>query len=419
MLAPAGLPTPCAEPKAHGPTGDEHLPTAPHRRMKIAIVHENWEAGAARCARDLERGLGASHEVVYFPRDDRLTPDQILRGVKSSAEEVLGEIAAFGPDVVNCHSFYSHLPYSFLAEVSRRYPTCFTVHDPRPIGTFNLACWDCDHNALCLRCPLVPGRWRKVLDNEYLRARAWKRLQHLRCGRDMRIVSPSRWLRGRLEQHELRRFDIRTIPYGIDLERFRPMPGIRERLGLRPETPMVLHVAASELSGHYSERKGLRYLAEGFRSRVIPRVPDAILAVAGEDAVPNYPWVRPVGKLGPGDLPAWLSAADIFAAPTLADNLPYTIIEAMGCGCPVVATAIGGVPEEVNHGENGLIVPPRDSEALGEAIVALLLDPARRRAYGAASRARAEAIFAMPQFIAEYEALFHEMIEARQAARPR
>ena len=56
--------------------------------MKIAIVHENWDAGAARCARDLERGLAASHEVVYFPRDGC-----------SSADQILSEIDSFRPDV--------------------------------------------------------------------------------------------------------------------------------------------------------------------------------------------------------------------------------------------------------------------------------------------------------------------------------
>ena len=181
--------------------------------MKIAIIHENCDAGAVRCARDLERGLAASHEVAYFPHDGCSSADQILR-----------ELDSFRPDAINCHSFYSHLPYSFLTRVSKRYPTCFTVHDPRPIGTIEIPCWDCDRNTWCLRCPLVRERWRKLLANRYFRQRSWKRFQHLLCGRDLRVVSPSHWLRDRLEHQELRRFELKTIPYGIDLERFRPIP---------------------------------------------------------------------------------------------------------------------------------------------------------------------------------------------------
>jgi glycosyltransferase involved in cell wall biosynthesis len=374
--------------------------------MKIAIVHENWDAGAARCARDLERGLAASHVVAYFPRDGC-----------SSAQEILGELNSFCPDVINCHSFYSHLPYSFLATVSKRYPTCFTVHDPRPIGTIDITCWNCDRNTWCLRCPLVGGRFRKIFANKYFRQRSWKRLQHLRCGRDLRIVSPSHWLRRRLEHQELRRFELKTIPYGIDLERFRPIPEAREKLGLSPDAPLVLHIAASERTGQYSERKGLKYVTAAFQSHVIPHVQCAVLAVAGEDSVPNHPWVRPLGKLAQDDLPAWLSAADIFVSATVADNLPYTILEAMGCGRPVIASAIGGVPEQVIDGESGLLFPSRDSDALGEAMTALLLDPARRHAYGAASRRRAEALFGMPRFIASYESLFDEMVATRQVLR--
>jgi len=52
-----------------------------------------------------------------------------------TSEGILEELSKFRPDVVHCHSFYGNLPYEFLPIVSKRYPTCFTVHDPRPIGT--------------------------------------------------------------------------------------------------------------------------------------------------------------------------------------------------------------------------------------------------------------------------------------------
>ena len=347
--------------------------------MRIAFVHERWEAGAMRCVRDLERELGERHEVIFFPRE----------GCDDTADSILDELRSFRADLVHCHSFYSNLAYSFLPRVSRRYPTCFTVHDPRPIGTLDIRCWDCDRNTWCLRCPLVTSRWRKVVANPYLRQRLWKRLQHLRCARDLQIVSPSDWLRGRLMQQELHRFEARTIAYGIDLKRFRPVPEARQRLGLPADLPLVLHVAAFESKGRYSDRKGLRYLDDAFKSHVIPRLPEAILAVAGEDVVPNRPWVRPLDKITQEDLPMWLSAADVFVTATVADNLPYTVLEAMGCALPVIASAVGGVPEQVAHGQTGLVVPPRDTAALGEALVALLTDPNRRRALGAAGRARA------------------------------
>jgi glycosyltransferase involved in cell wall biosynthesis len=375
--------------------------------MRIAFVHEIWEAGATRCVRDLERELAHRHEVIFFPREGFDT-----------AQSILDALRLFRPDVVHCHSFYSNLAYSFLPRVSKRYPTCFTVHDPRPIGTIEIPCWDCDRNTWCLRCPMLPSRWHKVVGNPYLRLRLWKRFQHLRCARDLRVVTPSGWLRDRLIRQELGRFETRTIPYGIDLNRFQPIPDARQQLSLPTDVPIVLHIAAFEHKGHYSHRKGLVYVAEAFETCVLPRLPGAILAIGGEDVVPNRPWVRPVGKIAPNDLPKWMSAADVFVAATVADNLPYTVLEAMGCGQPVVGSAIGGVPEMVVHEETGLLVPPRNPAALGDALVALLSDPDRRRAFGAAARARAKAIFGMSDFVAAYESLFEEMSAARRSRVP-
>ena len=231
--------------------------------------------------------------------------------------------------------------------------------------------------------------------NPYLRQRQWKRLQHLRCARDLRIVCPSDWIRRRLEQQELGRFETRTIPYGIDLEHFRCVPQARQRLGLPADIPIVLHLSAFVGKSFYSIRKGLGYLDDAFEAIVLPRFPEAILAVAGEDVVPNRRWVQPMGsKIAQKDLPKLLSAVDVFVAATLADNLPYTVLEAMSCGLPVIATTVGGLPEEVVQGMTGLLVPPRDHVALGEALVALLTDPDRRRAFGAAGRAAQRSVSA-------------------------
>src|SRR5690348_9382840 len=117
--------------------------------MRIAIIHENWGAGAMRCAQDLRRELGNRHEICYFPRSD----------IHETTESILAELLRYRPEVVHCHSFYATLPYEFLAIISKRYPTCFTVHDPRPIGTMEPLCWTCEQNATCRHCPLLGAKW--------------------------------------------------------------------------------------------------------------------------------------------------------------------------------------------------------------------------------------------------------------------
>jgi glycosyltransferase involved in cell wall biosynthesis len=85
--------------------------------------------------------------------------------------------------------------------------------------------------------------------------------------------------------------------------------------------------------------------------------------------------------------------ADLFVLPTLADCTPLAITEAMACGLPVVSTRLAAIPEQVVHGETGLLVPPGDPGALARAVGALLDDQAHRRDLGSAGRARAERFY--------------------------
>lgn len=79
-------------------------------------------------------------------------------------------------------------------------------------------------------------------------------------------------------------------------------------------------------------------------------------------------------------------AADIMVVPSLYDNSPYTCLEAMSCGVPVIGTSAGGMPEYIDDGISGIIVPPNDAEALARAIVELVDDPEKRKDYGTAAR---------------------------------
>jgi glycosyltransferase involved in cell wall biosynthesis len=372
--------------------------------MRIAFINQRWGAGAARCVMDLHDRLGARHEVLYFPRE----------GAQETPLTILEALKAFQPDVVNCHSYYGEQPYSLLAEISRRYPVCYTVHDPRPIGTMEVVCWNCERNSTCLRCPLVRTRWQKIFQNPFFAQRLGKRITHLRCGGDMQVVAPSRWLAERLGQQELRRFQIHAIPNGVDLDHFKPRAPEHERFGLPRDATILLHVAW-HLGWQVNDRKGLPLLAEAFIQHISPRYPNAILAVAGENFVPNHPQVRPLGMVDQKDLPYLLAASDIYISATLADNLPYTVTEAMAAGKAVVASKVGGIPEQVVDGLNGRLVPLKDAGALASAILDLIGDPELLSAYGKAGRKRAEQLFGMDAFISAYENLFQNMVAVGQS----
>jgi glycosyltransferase involved in cell wall biosynthesis len=148
--------------------------------------------------------------------------------------------------------------------------------------------------------------------------------------------------------------------------------------------------------------KGIEVLLAAF-SRVVAAVPEAVLHVVGScDAKYLSGVLMPeVARRGlssrvhfHGHQPAAfvedrLSRAAVLALPTLMDTAPNVLAEARAAGVPVVASAVGGIPELIEDGVDGVLVPPASSEALGDAIVALLRDPARAGAVGARGRARA------------------------------
>lgn len=85
--------------------------------------------------------------------------------------------------------------------------------------------------------------------------------------------------------------------------------------------------------------------------------------------------------------------ADIMVVPSLYDNSPYTCQEAMSCGLPVVGTSAGGMPEYIDDGKNGIIVPPKDPDSLAAAILYLLEHTKIREEFGVAARAKVLSVF--------------------------
>lgn len=104
---------------------------------------------------------------------------------------------------------------------------------------------------------------------------------------------------------------------------------------------------------------------------------------------------------------------DIFAMPSLDEGLPISALEAMAEGLPVVATTIGGLPELVENGHTGLLVPPQDVEALAKALRRLISDPKLRRSMGSAGRNRVVEQFSVRSMVAKIESIYDSLTPAR------
>jgi glycosyltransferase involved in cell wall biosynthesis len=164
----------------------------------------------------------------------------------------------------------------------------------------------------------------------------------------------------------------------------------RAELGLAPDAPVVGTVAG------FRPEKAHRDLLDA-AALVRERVPEARFVLVGDGPLEDALRAQ-ARRLGIEDTVAFAGyrpdarrlagAFDVFTLSSLQEGLPIALLEAMACGVPVVATAVGGVPEAVRDGREGLLVAPGRPPALADALVTLLEDPARRAALGAAAQAR-------------------------------
>jgi glycosyltransferase involved in cell wall biosynthesis len=196
-----------------------------------------------------------------------------------------------------------------------------------------------------------------------------------------------------------------TVHEGIDLGRVDAAPPARphEEFWLPHEAPLVGNVAA--LVPH----KGQRYLIEA-AALVVRQVPDARFLIAGEGELrPALEKQIKDGRLEKhvimaGFRPDVLSlhkSFDIFVLSSTTEGLGTSLLDAMACGKPIVATAAGGIPEVVEDGVTGLIVPPKDDRALAAAIVKLLKDRQLRERLGRAALARVRERFSAERMVTD------------------
>ncbi len=185
--------------------------------------------------------------------------------------------------------------------------------------------------------------------------------------------------------------DYRVIPHGVDLERF------------SAEIPPIEDLCDGKLNilfvSRLEERKGIGYLLKAFRM-VKEEIPQSRLIVVGPGNDWQYKdWVNAVelkdvvfvGYASYGDLPRYYRTADIFCIPAVGqESFGIVLLEAMAANKPIVASNIAGYADVVTHGVEGLLVPPKDEQALAQALLSLLNDQALRQQMGSQGRSKAE-----------------------------
>lgn len=201
-----------------------------------------------------------------------------------------------------------------------------------------------------------------------------------------------------------------TIHNGVDAFRFSPADSapVRASLGLATDRPVIGTV------GRLDPVKDQATLIRAF-GRLRSKYSDTMLLMAGDGpcradlealiaSLCLRGHVRILGERD--DVPRVLSALDIFVLPSIAEGISNTILEAMATGLPIVATRVGGNPELVEDGVNGILVPQQNPEALTTAIGQYLEDPHLRAIHGKSSRQRAVKRFGLEQMRDAYANLY-------------
>ena len=211
-----------------------------------------------------------------------------------------------------------------------------------------------------------------------------------------------------------------TVHEGIDVERVAAVPSVdvHQTFWLPHHAPVVGNVAA--LVPH----KGQRYLIEAAH-RVVQEIPDARFVILGEgelrDQLERQVREHHLEKhvLLPGfrtDVMGCLKSFDLFVMSSVTEGLGTSLLDAMACSRPIVATTAGGIPEVVADGETGVLVPPRDHAAMANAIVTLLNDAPRRTQMGEAGLVRVRDRFTVERMVAETAAVYARVAGKGHAA---
>jgi L-malate glycosyltransferase len=214
-----------------------------------------------------------------------------------------------------------------------------------------------------------------------------------------------------IEEFGIPRDRVRLLHNGVDLERILSALGNRQKIfpDLKPGAKLIINVANMN-----SEVKGQSVLIKAAKD-VCQIVPEAVFVLVGDGPLRSQ-FEQQVSNLGirerfiflgrRRDVPEILSCASIFAFPSFAEGLPNSILEALAAGVPIVATAVGGIPEIIEHGTHGLLVKSGDAHGLAQAISSLLRNPELSQKFSMAGRERIRSSFTWDRALAQLQELY-------------
>ena len=303
---------------------------------------------------------------VYFhrtglPFSPSIVPDRIT-----------SKINIIDPSIIHLHWICGgFIRIETLKKIKK--PIVWTLHDS---WAFTGGChipYECmGYRENCGKCPTLGSKREHDLSRFVLerKIKSWHDL-------DITVVTPSTWLSDCAKNSNLfSNSRIEVIPNGIDINQFKPIDKetARDQLSLPKDKKLILFGAVNSTS---DPNKGFNHLKDSLSHLEKLKNTDLVI-FGGENSIDLQDCKFKIYSLGKiyddNTLALIYSAADVFVAPSLSENLPNTILESLACGTPCVAFNIGGIPDLIEHKKNGYLASPFDSKDLAVGIKWILDD---------------------------------------------
>lgn len=325
------------------------------------------------------------------------------------------------PDIMHCHNLHGeYFDLRMLPKLSKQLSVVMTLHDAWLFSGHCAHSFDCDRWKIgCGKCPdlsIPPAIQRDATVYN------WRKKQQIYANSRLVIVTPSRWLMQKVEQSMLVPAIIRkqVIPNGIDLSVFYPTDKttVRQKLGIPLDAYVCLFVAHGIHQNRWKDYQSLQTaMFEVSTSSNNSKNPlhFIVLGTSEKNEHKDY-YGGAETKFVPlqrdqSSVANYYQAADVYIHAAKVDNFPTTILEALACGLPVIATAVGGIPEQVADGQTGFLVPRGDHRTMAGAIHYLLEHSEKRQEMSQQAVRIARQYFGSMRMVDEYLSLYQKILQ--------
>jgi glycosyltransferase involved in cell wall biosynthesis len=311
------------------------------------------------------------------------------------------------PDLIHLHNLHgAFFDLRALPRLSRMVPTFVTLHDAWMLSGHCSHCFDCERwRTGCGNCPDLTIYPEVLRDTT---AYNWRRKQKIYAQSRLHIAAPCRWLMDKLNASMLAPAiaSARIIPHGIDLAIFHPgdRGQARKELGL-PSGANILMFASKGIRSNTAKDFGMMRRTLEIMGAYSGEKPLIFMAVgeAGVSVTIGNAELRFVPHVGDrATFAKYFHAADIYIHASRAEVWGLSITEAMACGLPVVATNVGGIPDQIADGQNGFLVEAGNAVEMAERIQRLVANGPLRLEMGRRALERAQGEFSLNRMTHDY-----------------